>query len=420
MRRRQVLALSCGLLCHAAGARALLPRRAWVGARLWTASGKILPDATIVTQGPVIVSVGRGGAVDGAEVVRVGGRIVTPGFVATQVPLGLVEVEAEKSTAHHVAPAARSGGVHAAHSAADAYNPLSSLVSVARRGGVTSAVATPEGGLVAGTSAWADLLHRFPAAAIQREEVALHASVEAGAGRAFALSKLRRVLEAARLYARSPEDYDLGKTRALPLAPMDLRRLARVLRGTLPLVVRVSRAADILRLLELAKAYDIKLVLSGAEEAWMVASQIAEAEVPVVIDPTHNLPASFDRLGSRSDNAVRLHAAGVRISFSTFDAHRVHNLRQLAGNAVAEGLSPAAALAAITREPAAALGMSLRHGDVAAGQRANFVIWTGDPFELRSWASSVVVHGTDMPMHSRQDALFERYRDLGSVPRGVR
>jgi imidazolonepropionase-like amidohydrolase len=180
----------------------------------------------------------------------------------------------------------------------------------------------------------------------------------------------------------------------------------------------VSRAADILRLLQLSRAYALRLVLSGAEEAWMVAAEIAAAEIPVIIDPTENLPSSFSSLHSSRDNARRLHEAGVLVGFSTFDAHMAHNLRQLAGNAMAHGLPRAAALAALTSVPARCFGMSRDYGELTPGRVANFSIWTGDPFELGSWAESVVVHGLPASLRTRQSLLFERYRDLQAVPRG--
>jgi hypothetical protein len=112
--------------------------------------------------------------------------------------------------------------------------------------------------------------------------------------------------------------------------------------------------------------------------------------------------------------------AGVSTSFSSFDAHLAHNLRQIAGNAVAQGLSRSAALSAISREPARAFGLSDGYGELAPGKVANFCVWNADPFELSSWATSVVVRGEPTRLRSRQDELFERYRDLESVPQGRR
>ena len=50
-------------------------------------------------------------------------------------------------------------------------------------------------------------------------------------------------------------------------------------------------------------------MLAGAEEGWMVAAQIAAADVPVILQPMTNLPAQFSQLHARYDNAALLHAA---------------------------------------------------------------------------------------------------------------
>lgn len=403
-------------------ARAQAPVRAWTDATIWTGDGEVIEGGMLVARGERISVVSKAGPLPPeAHVTSVPGAIITPGWVATEVPLGLVEIELEPSTVDsRPRRDERSDAIRAGQSAADGYNPLSTLLAVARRGGITSSVSTPGGGLISGTSAWADLVDRFPSTALVREDIALHANVFelADASRPYALSTLRDALQSARLYSRSPDAYDRGQTRDLELSVSDLDRLSRTFGGGLPFVVRVARGQDILRLLSLAKGYALKLILSGVEEGWTVAAQIAAARVPVILDPTHNLPVSFSSVRSRRDNAALLSAAGVDVIFSTFDAHMAHNLRQLAGNAVASGLSPKAALRALCVEPATAFGMAPNYGLLAPGKVANFSVWNGDPFELGTWATEVVVRGQPTSLRSRQEALFERYRDLSQVPRG--
>lgn len=395
--------------------------RAWVGGRVCTGDGSVLEEGTVVVRDDRIVTVSKAGPVpEGAEVLDARGRTLTPGWVATETGLGLMEIDLEPSTVD-VRPRAENQApeVRAAYSAADGYNPLSTLLAIARREGVTSAVMTPDGGLIAGSSAWIDLTDSFPPSGLVREDLALHVDLfESSRGRPLAVSLLRDALESARLYARSPAAYDQGRTRPLSLSVLDLARISRVLGGAMPLVVRVARAGDILRLLSLGREYRLRLILSGAEEAWIVAREIAAAAVPVILDPTQNLPVSFSKLEARSENAALLEAAGVRLVISTFDAHAAHNLRQLAGNAVASGLSAGAALRALTLEPARVFGADNDYGQLAPGKIANLCVWNGDPFELDTWAVEVVIRGRSASLSSRQSALFERYRDLARVPRG--
>jgi imidazolonepropionase-like amidohydrolase len=129
----------------------------------------------------------------------------------------------------------------------------------------------------------------------------------------------------------------------------------------------------------------------------------------VILNPLQDLPSSFDRLGSRLDNAALLQQAGVLIAFSGDDSHNARTIRQLAGNAVAHGLSWDAALAAITLNPARIFGLSETRGRIAVGQVADLVLWDGDPLEVTTIADQVWIAGRAVEMRSRQTELRDRY-----------
>jgi imidazolonepropionase-like amidohydrolase len=151
-----------------------------------------------------------------------------------------------------------------------------------------------------------------------------------------------------------------------------------------------------------------------------MAPQLAAAKVPVFLDPLANLPGDFDRIGASLENAARLRAAGVPVSFSQFDdtAHYARKIRQAAGNAVANGLPWEDGLAGLTRVPAEAFGVADRIGTIAVGKRADLVLWTGDPLEVSTVAAQVWFDGRAIPMRSRQTELRDRYlRAEGPLPR---
>ena len=152
----------------------------------------------------------------------------------------------------------------------------------------------------------------------------------------------------------------------------------------------------------------------------MVARELALANVPVMLDSLQNLPDSFDRIGSRLDNAALLHRAGVAVAFSQGDsaAHHARKIRQVAGNAVANGMPWEAALAALTRVPADVFGVGDRVGRIDVGLAADLVLWDGDPLEVSTLAQAVWMRGRAMPMRSRQTGLRDRYlQPPASLPR---
>ena len=67
------------------------------------------------------------------------------------------------------------------------------------------------------------------------------------------------------------------------------------------------------------------------------------------------------------------------------------------------------ALAALTRVPAEAFGLGGQMGSIAVGQRADLVLWSGDPLDVANVAQQVWMDGRAIPMRSRQTELRDRY-----------
>src|SRR3546814_14498069 len=110
------------------------------------------------------------------------------------------------------------------------------------------------------------------------------------------------------------------------------------------------------------------------------------------------------------ENAARLHAAGVAVGFTqSGDAsHNARKIRQLAGNAVANGLPWADGLAGLTRVPAQAPGVGDRLATLASGMVADLVLWCGDPLEVGSRARHVCLGWRQNEMLSFTTALPHR------------
>lgn len=99
-------------------------------------------------------------------------------------------------------------------------------------------------------------------------------------------------------------------------------------------------------------------------------------------------------------------------------SHNARKVRQLAGNAVANGLPWDDGLAGLTRVPAEIFGVGDRIGSIAVGKQADLVLWEGDPLDVAHYAEQVWLGGRAIPMRSRQTELRDRYlRRQGSLPR---
>ena len=202
----------------------------------------------------------------------------------------------------------------------------------------------------------------------------------------------------------------------------DLEAIKKVINKEMPLVVRVNKATDILKVLEMAKSENINLVLWEANEGHMVAEEISKAEVPVIMDPLNNIPGTFDSLNATYENVSRLHNAGVKLAFyydQSSGAHNAYLATQSAGNAVALGVSYNEALASVTSNPAEIFDIK-NVGVIAIGYDADLTIWDNDPLELMTQVETVFIDGSKQDLSNRYDELTERYTKEEELPNSYR
>ena len=386
-----------------------------------TASG-VLEDATIIIRDRKITAVASNAVVPkDAKIIDATGKIITPGLFDSYSYLGLVEISLAEETVDNYQISKR---FSAGFDVADAINPRSTLIPVNRIEGITRALVAPlstEGGShIAGLGAVIHLgsTDKF----IDRRQAALFADTGefggylAGGSRAAAILQLREMLQDTQDYVANKLAYEGQGRREYAAKRLDLEALEAVLEGRTPLVLKVDRASDIEAALRLARDFELRLIIAGGAEAWLVAAKLAAQNVPVLLDPMDNLPQRFETLGARLDNAALLHKAGVTIAFATIDSHNARNLKQAAGNAVANGLPYEAALEALTVNPARIYHIADNYGSVAAGMDADLVIWDADPLEVTTFAEQVFIRGREIPMVSRQTLLRDRYLEANDWP----
>lgn len=410
IRRALVLALGCVLSAHVLAETVLIR-----GARVHTVDAAgTLDDTDVLVRDGKIAQIGKALAAPDAHVVEAQGRPLTPGLFGGLTALGLEEVSAEVATVDHAyTPGALAPpqpmGLRPEFDVGHAYNPASMVIPVQVVEGVTFTMlapsAAPGGSLIGGQGGLATLDGRsidlLPASKSLFVAMGSGAATLTGNSRAAQYMLLDQAIRETRGALFEGE-------RLLTVAGRET--MAKFLAGG-RVVFYVDRAIDIRRVVAFAKKHGFKPVVAGGAEAWQVAAELAAARVPVLLDPFVNLPGNFDQFGATLENAARLQRAGVTIAFSmSGDAsHMARKLRQGAGNAVANGLPWDAGLAAITANPAAIFGAADR-GRIAVGQRADLVLWSGDPLDVSTLAEQVWIGGDAQPMVSRQTLLRDRYR----------
>jgi imidazolonepropionase-like amidohydrolase len=387
------------------------------------------------------------------QVIDATGKWVTPGIVAGFSRLGLAEVDLSAEGADDTTA---NGPFNASINASTEINPLDTTIAVNRADGVTRALVAPQAGksIFGGQGAVIDTGADMDAVTVARKfqyvELGQTGAQKAGGSRGSAhvffqnalreASELRRFAtpiassrgeaasELQRPIVRNPNESreygpDARRSDDVLLTRFDAAALVPVLQGRQYLLVHAERASDILQVLALKRQFpSLKLVIVGGTEGWTVAEQIAHAGVPVIASAVNDLPASFEQIAATQSNVGRMRAAGVNVSIGMVDDNDTRNLfmeRQYAGNLVglqripgAAGVSWGEALAMITSRPAEAIGMGGEIGSLAAGRRADVVIWSGDPLEGSSAAEQVFIDGVKQPLETHQTRLLERYRSL--------
>ena len=382
-----------------------------------TAAG-IIEDGPVVIRDGEIVAVGGDFDFSDAEVISIDadGGWITPGLFHPHTQLGLVEVALERSTRD---TAADDSSFTAALDVADGFNPSGNHIDEARSEGITRFAVHPSTGsaIIAGRGALAESSGEpdslFSSRDFMLVDLSSSGANTAGGSRTAAWAFLRSAIEDARFYPGRFMAHHEGDA----IDRYDAAAMVGVVRGEMPLVMIMDRASDIRRALAFAQNYPtIRLIIAGAAEAHLVADELAAANVPVIYDPMRNLPDSFDTLASTNEGAAILHAAGVQTAFTTMGSDLYWNPRLLpqhAGIAVAHGASWDDAFRSITLTPAEIFGIGDRYGALAAGYAGDVVVWDGDPLEVMSAPTTVIINGEVQSLETRQTRLRDRYARTG-------
>jgi len=367
-----------------------------------TMAGPPIEKGVVVIDGGKITLVGS--ALDipvppAARVVR--GGVVTPGLIDAHTAVGLTgylnqdQDQDQLDKGEPIQPELR---------AIDSYNPRERLIEWVRGFGITTIhTGHAPGALVSGQTMVAKTVGDTvdDAVIVPTAMVAVTLGDDARPGdekkspgtRSKAVAMLRGEFVKTQDYLRK---LDLGDPEKRP--DRDLRRevFADVLRGKVPLLVTVNRATDIDAALRIAKEFGIRIVLDSAAEAYLAADSIKAAGVPVIIHPSMRRGGTGETENISFETPATLHAKGISVAMQSGFEGYVPKTRVVlfeAAVAAANGLTTEQALATITSDAAAILGLADRVGALRPGMDGDVAVFDGDPFEYTSHCTAVVIDG---------------------------
>ena len=374
----------------------------------------------ILIQGDTILEVSTK-SLKGDLVVDATNKIITPGVIAPDTQIGILEIGAISETRDGDSDIYSMG-----FSVYDAINPNSTLIPWNRSNGVTSAITLPDFNWDPLSGMASYLLLDGSLRVNGMPDVALTGEIGAisSGSRAESLILLKDLLEFAstldekdmsspKKISEAIEDFEIAEL--MDLHPRDVIALYNLLNNNLPLIIKTNRASDILKLIDIKKLYGLNLILMSAQEAELVKNEIAENNIPVIINPFDNIPDSFDELASNIRISASLEEVGIKVMFSESRTHNYHLIRQGAGNAVANGMSYTGAIMALTSNVAKSFNITDR-GILKKGMKADIVVWEDDPLEPSTFPMKVFIDGNDMDLTTRSSRLTERYVDKRDLP----
>jgi imidazolonepropionase-like amidohydrolase len=191
-----------------------------------------------------------------------------------------------------------------------------------------------------------------------------------------------------------------------------LEALVPAVTGQVPVFFAVSRERDIRTLLlVLEKFPEMKGVIVGGEQAFRVANELANRDIPVIVSSVLSPTADRDDpISANWSNAGILHAAGVKVSFCTNDIAQVRNLPYFAAKSVAFGLPEAEGLRAVTLNAAEILGLGDLMGSIDVGKRADLIVTDGDPLQIVTQVEQAFIAGVEVSLESKHTRLWRQFR----------
>ncbi|MGD2070289.1 MAG: amidohydrolase family protein [Gemmatimonadota bacterium] len=386
---------------------------ALVGARVVTAPGRALDDATIVIRDGIIQSVGRNqDAPAGARVWDLAGHTVYPGFIDAHADLGMDDVP----EGGDVGPTHWNPQVRAWFSTTDNLQDDEELRRGLRSQGFGTAMVVPRQGIFRGTTSVVDLSDTGVRDRVLRPDVAqslgFQRSFELG-GRypnsaMGVIALMKQALMDADWYVRAWDAYESsGRAFLPPETSAALEALEPVVQGRQPVVFETRSEEEYLRGYKLAGDFGLTPWFRGSGEEYRLIDVIAGRTDPLIVpldfpdapevdDPESALDADLAELRHwylAPTNPAQLADAGVPFAITADGLSSVNDFLPNLRTAVARGLSPEDALAALTTTPAGWLGIQRTHGTIEEGKVANLVVAEGDLFTEEADIRDVWVRG---------------------------
>lgn len=346
------------------------------------------------------------------------GQHVYPGIIAPNTRLGLEEIQAVRATLDYREVGRFNPNVRSII----AYNTDSEVVPTVRSNGVLFAQVVPEGGRMSGQSSivytsgdnWEDAAFEMDNCVHLRWPSRIYyTGWWAQKGRTEMSKNYAKQVEAIRVYFDAAMAY--SKKESVESKNLKFETMKALFNKEKFVIVHVNEVKAMIDAVSLLKAYGIKIILQGANDAWKITDFLKENDISLILNDIHKLPSrDDDDIDQPFKTPKMLKDAGIKFCFSLNNqgSWNVRNLVFQAGQAIAYGLDKEAALQALTLSAAEILGVDKKIGSLEKGKEASFIVVKGDLLDMRSSVvTGAYIKGKKISLEDKQKALYRKYME---------
>jgi imidazolonepropionase-like amidohydrolase len=360
-------------------------------------------EGDILIENGKISQIGKNLDLKADKEINVKNKYIFPGFIDAHSHIGLFE---EGVGGSYQDGNEATDPTTAQVRAIDAFYPEDAAIKRALAGGVTTVMVVPgSANPIGGQGAILKLNSQITDESILKEPSGLKMALGENPKRVYGSSNKTpstRLGNAAviREYFTKVINYRQKKETAQkegkPFNDIDLKLEIgeKVLKREISARIHAHRKDDILTAIRLSEEFGFDLVIEHATEAYKIADFIKEKNIPLILGPIFGFRTKLETRDMSYESIKIINEKGILASLMC--DHPVIHLEHAsiqAATALRYGAKEEDLLKMLTINPAKILGLEDRLGTIEVNKDADLVVWSGHPFDPRSYVEKTLING---------------------------
>ena len=361
------------------------------------------------------------------DVYDVFGKHIIPGYIAPITRIGLVEIGLVKQTRDF----SERGSFNPNVKANVSYNTDSDLIPITRSNGVLVVNSVPAGGRISGQSSvmmldgwtWEQATLKHPSGLhINWPSMRINYGANVKKSEKQQKEEIQKSIRDLDHMVRDVRAY-FHRIKQRSRIASERQKTDLRLESMIPFVVEKKKifihadeARQIKSAVEWAKKNDLKIIIVGGSDSWLLTDLLVKNNIPVVIDQVEKIPTRrFEPIHLPYKLPFLLKQAGVQFCINTIIGYphdgNIRNLPNEAMRAAAYGLDKSEALRSITLSTAEILGVDDMIGSLDIGKDATFFISETPPMEMNPKILMAFIQGKEVDLNNHQKMLYKKYQE---------